>query len=144
MCMTAAWELPLQTLWRRCLPPIWFILVIISLTCCYFQTNWCLKKQSHPCPRIDLTSAHSSHKESKVASGQCCYSPVSSVSAYTWMSHSIKSVYLCHTRTQGLPVCSATWPATGLCRLLRSCDSISATIKEVQQSEHACCENALD
>lgn len=54
MFVTAAWALPLQTVWRRCLPPLWFILVIIFLTCCYFQANWCLKRQTSPGPRIDL------------------------------------------------------------------------------------------
>lgn len=36
MFVTAAWDIPLQPEWRRCLPPLWFILIIIFLTCCCF------------------------------------------------------------------------------------------------------------
>lgn len=72
------------------------------------------EKQTRPGPRIDLTSTHSSRKESKVAFVQCCCSPVSTGTTYDYsivhLDESLKPfIRVTHTQAQGPPVCSTTW-----------------------------------
>lgn len=73
------WQLPenlyYNRVWRRCLPSVRFILVIISLTRCCFKANWCLqrkKKKAIGGPEWILSSTHSSCQETKVVSVHGC------------------------------------------------------------------------
>lgn len=73
------------------------------------------EKQTGPGPRIDLTSTHSSRKESKMAFVQCC-SPVSmgtmSECSIVRLHESLKPLLIwCHTQAQSPLVCSATCQA---------------------------------
>ncbi len=72
------------------------------------------EKQTRPGPRIDLTSTHSSRKESKVAFVQCCCSPVSTGTTYDYsivhLDESLKQFIrvthtYAHTHRHKVPQC---------------------------------------